>query len=277
MADPRRRRRAACSARSASTEPVTVVTTVSVTTGDPVVAVETTFDNRCRDHRLRAHFPLPAPVTGSDAGCAFAVVRRGLEAEGGPAETPPPTFPARRFVDCSASGVGLAVVADGAFEYEVTDTGRELAVTLLRATGWLSRRRLPLRPDPAGPPLPVEGAQVPGQRRWRYGLLLHSGDWEAAHVSQRADAFLNPLEAVVGSAASHSAHPPARRAGAGGRRRRGVGGRPRRRRSRGPVVPSRLRAGLGHRRRRDRLPPIRPDRDGQSWSASWSGIGIRAR
>ena len=191
-----------CSARSAATEPVTVVTTVSVTTGDPVVAVETTFDNRCRDHRLRAHFPLPAPVTGSDAGCAFAVVRRGLEAEGGLAETPPPTFPARRFVDCSASGVGLAVVADGAFEYEVTDTGRELAVTLLRATGWLSRRRLPLRPDPAGPPLPVEGAQVPGQRRWRYGLLLHSGDWEAAHVSQGADAFLNPLEAVVGSAAT---------------------------------------------------------------------------
>ena len=38
----------------------------------------------------------------------------------------------------------LAVIADGTFEYEVCDGGRELAVTLLRATGWLSRRRLPL-------------------------------------------------------------------------------------------------------------------------------------
>jgi mannosylglycerate hydrolase len=98
--------------------------------------------------------------------------------------------------------VGLALIADGTFEYEVTDGGRELAVTLLRATGWLSRRRLPLRPDPAGPAVPVEGAQVQGPRHWRYGLLLHAGDWEAAHLWRRADDFLNPLEAAVGSTAS---------------------------------------------------------------------------
>lgn len=191
----------ACSRRSAVTTTATIRTAVSLTAGDPVVAVETALENRWRDHRLRVHFPLPAPVGGSQAGCAFAVVRRGLEAEGGPAETPPPTFPARRFVDCSGDGVGLAVIADGAFEYEVIDGGCELAVTLLRATGWLSRRRLPLRPDPAGPAVPVEGAQVQETRRWRYGLVLHSGDWEAAHLPRRADAFLNPLEVAVGSTA----------------------------------------------------------------------------
>lgn len=190
----------ACPQRATTLTPAEIRTAVSLVAGDPVVEVETTLDNRVRDHRLRAHFPLPATVTGSDAGCAFAVVHRGLEAEGGLAETPPPTFPARRFVDCSGGGVGLAFIADGAFEYEVCAGGRELAVTLLRATGWLSRRRLPVRPDPAGPALPVERAQVQGVRRWRYGLLLHSGDWERAHVSPRADAFLNPLEAVVGSA-----------------------------------------------------------------------------
>jgi mannosylglycerate hydrolase len=191
----------ACAKRSAATMTATIRTTVSLTAGDPVVAVETTLDNRCRDHRLRVHFPLPAPVDGSHAGCAFAVVRRGLGTEGGLAETPPPTFPARRFVDCSRDGMGLAVIADGAVEYEVIDGGCELAVTLLRATGWLSRRRLPVRPDPAGPAVPVEGAQVQGTRRWRYGLVLHSGDWEDAHLSRRADAFLNPLEVAVGSTA----------------------------------------------------------------------------
>ena len=202
-----------CTARSAATVPVEIRTAVSLVAGDPVVAVETTLDNGCRDHRLRVHFPLPAPVTGSDAGSAFAVVRRGLVAEGGIAETPPPTFPARRFVDCSAGGVGLAVLADGTFEYEVGDGGRELAVTLLRATGWLARRRLPLRPDPAGPAVPVAGAQVPGPRRWRYGVLLHTGDWEAAHMSRRADGFLNPLEAVPGPSPSPAApRPPEGRA-----------------------------------------------------------------
>jgi alpha-mannosidase len=199
----------ACTARSSATTPVTVTTTVSLTAGDPVVAVETTLDNRCRDHRLRVHFPLPAPVTGSDAGCAFAVVRRGLEVETGLSETPPPTFPARRYVDCSGEAAGLAVMADGTFEYEVLDGGRELAVTLLRATGWLSRRRLPLRPVPAGPAVRVEGAQVQGARRWRYGLLLHAGDREAADLAGHADAFLNPLEGVVGSTAARPIRPPA--------------------------------------------------------------------
>src|SRR5439155_9765475 len=127
----------ACRSRSAATAPATIRTVVSLRAGDPVVAIGGSLDNRCRDHRLRAHFPLPETAAGSDAGCAFAVVHRGLDAEGGPAESPPPTFPARRFV---AAG-GLAVIADGTFEYELTEGGRELAVTVVRATGWLSRRR----------------------------------------------------------------------------------------------------------------------------------------
>jgi alpha-mannosidase len=181
---------------------------VSLVAGDPVVGVETVLDNRCRDHRLRAHFPLPVTVTGSDAGCAFAVVHRGLDAEGGPSEQPPPTFPARRFVDCSGEA-GLALIADGTFEYEVCNEGRELAVTLLRATGWLSRRRLAVRPDPAGPALRVGGAQVQGERRWRYGLLLHARHWEAADVTGRASAFLDPLEAVAGPGTATGSRRPA--------------------------------------------------------------------
>ena len=201
----------ACSARSADATTATLRTSVALLAGDPVVAVEPVLDNRCRDHRLRAHFPLPVPVTGSDAGCAFAVVHRGLGAEGGPNESPPPTFPARRLVDCSGA-VGLAVIADGTFEYEVGDDGGELAVTLLRATGWLSRRRLPLRPDPAGPAVPVEGAQVQGRRRWRYGLLLHAGNWETAHLTRRAADFVTPLEAVAGPADGDGSRPPEGRA-----------------------------------------------------------------
>ncbi|HEV7534482.1 MAG TPA: glycoside hydrolase family 38 C-terminal domain-containing protein, partial [Acidimicrobiia bacterium] len=211
----------ACRARSAQTTTTTLRTAVSLVAGDSVVGVETVIDNRCRDHRLRVHFPLPAMVAGSDAGCAFAVVHRRLDVESGPSETPPPTFPARRFVDCSgprpvpasASGAGtagLAVIADGTFEYEVCNQGRELAVTLLRSTGWLSRRRLPLRPDPAGPAVAVDGAQVQGVRRRRYGLLLHAGDWESADLMATSGEFLDRLEAVTGSAVPGSAARAAR-------------------------------------------------------------------
>ncbi|MBV9040530.1 MAG: alpha-mannosidase, partial [Acidimicrobiia bacterium] len=77
---------------------VDVVTVVELRAGESVVRVETTLDNTCRDHRLRSWFPLPAPAAVSRAECAFAVVERGLTAEGGPHEHGLPTFPSRRFV-----------------------------------------------------------------------------------------------------------------------------------------------------------------------------------
>jgi alpha-mannosidase len=185
-----------CSARAGSLAQVRTRTVVEVRAGDPVVGVTVEVDNTCRDHRLRAHLPLPARVAGSDAGCAFAVVRRGLDAEGGPGEVALPTFPARPFVDCSDGSAGLAVISEGLCEYEVTDDGRELAITILRATGYLSRLQPHLRPNAAGPPVPVEGAQMLGRQMRRYGLLLHTGDWRAADLHARSDAFLVPLESA---------------------------------------------------------------------------------
>jgi alpha-mannosidase len=188
-----------CRRRSDATERVTVRTTLELRAGEWFLRVAHELDNRCRDHRLRAHFPLPARVDGSDAECAFAVVHRGLEAEGGAHEYGLPTFPSRRFVDASDGRLGLALVHDGLLEYEVVGGGAELALTLLRATGYLSRAEPQLRPNPAGPTDPAPGAQVPGRRRMRYAVLPHRGDWRAAGCYAAADAFGVPLERVRGA------------------------------------------------------------------------------
>ncbi len=188
-----------CSARSVETTTVVIDTIVEVRVGEPFVRVEHRFDNTCRDHRLRAHFPFPARVSGSSAECAFTVVERGLEAEGGPHETAVPTFPSRRFVSCSNGVVGLSLVHDGLLEYEVLGEGTELALTLLRATGYLSRREPQTRPNPAGPALAVAGAQVLGPRVARYAVVLHSGTWQTVDLYDIADRVLVPLAtAVVG-------------------------------------------------------------------------------
>ncbi|MGH9024274.1 MAG: glycoside hydrolase family 38 C-terminal domain-containing protein, partial [Acidimicrobiia bacterium] len=178
---------------------VQVVTTLDLRAGEPFLRVRSEVDNRAHDHRLRAHFPLPARVSGSTAECAFAVVERGLEAEGGPQEAALPTFPARRFVDCSDGVVGLAVISDGLMEYELVNGGTELAVTLLRSVGYLSRLEPALRPNPAGPPVPVEGAQMPGRVVRDYALALHRGGWEEAQLPALADAALSPLELAWGA------------------------------------------------------------------------------
>jgi alpha-mannosidase len=196
-----------CASRSSDTVPIEVRTIVELRPREPFVRVRTEIDNRARDHRVRAHFPLPARVDGSDAECAFAVVHRGLEAEGGPHEFGLPTFVSRRFVDCSDGDHGLAVLHDGLLEYEVVDDGRELALTLLRATGYLSRTDPSLRPNPAGPPDPLEGPQLQGRLTLEYALLPHRGTWEDAHVYDVADEFLVPLERVRGGGLGNANRP----------------------------------------------------------------------
>ncbi|MDQ1519205.1 MAG: 2-O-(6-phospho-alpha-D-mannosyl)-D-glycerate hydrolase [Actinomycetota bacterium] len=183
-----------CSARSDERVSAIVRTTLELRAGEGFLRVHQEIDNPSRDHRVRAHFPLPALVRGSDAECAFTVVHRDLTAEGGPQEFGLPTFPSRRFVDASDGTSGLALLHDGLLEYEVVDDGRELALTLLRATGYISRSEPSLRPTPAGPYIQVEGAQMLGRQRLDYAVLPHRGDWRAADLYRAADAFLVPFE-----------------------------------------------------------------------------------
>ena len=186
----------ACSRRSDEQILTEVVTTLELRAGERFLRVRTEFDHRCRDHRIRAHFPLPAPVTQSHAECAFAVVVRDLTAEGGPHEAPLPTFVSRRFVDASDARVGLALIHDGLLEYEIVDGGREIALTVLRATGFLSRSELALRPNPAGPLDPLEGPQLQGPHAVEYAVMPHVGTWEHAQLYRIADEVLVPLERV---------------------------------------------------------------------------------
>ncbi|MDQ1381772.1 MAG: 2-O-(6-phospho-alpha-D-mannosyl)-D-glycerate hydrolase [Actinomycetota bacterium] len=183
-----------CRRRSEETVRVTVRTTLELHARERFLRVAHELDNQARDHRLRAHFPLPATVGGSDAECAFAVVHRGLTAEGGIHEFGLPTFPSRRFVDASDGSDGLALVHDGLLEYEVVEGGSTLAITLLRAVGYLSRTEPQLRPNPAGPPEALSGPQLLGAQRAEYAVFLHRGDWYDSDCYGAADAFLVPFE-----------------------------------------------------------------------------------
>jgi len=175
--------------RRCGARPVEVVTHLELHAGERLVRVTTTLDNTCRDHRLRSWFPLPGGATRSTAECAFATVERGTEAEGGPHETGTPTFPCRRFV----SAGGLTLVHEGLLEYELVD-GAALALTLLRCVGQLSGTDLRTRPQPAGPPVPVEGAQMQGRQVLRYGVAAGAVDPYAL-----ADLAFLPLGVVVGT------------------------------------------------------------------------------
>jgi mannosylglycerate hydrolase len=168
-------------ARRVGSQPVQVRTTLELRAGEDLLRVRLELDNHgVRDHRLRVHLPLSHPASSSRAECAFAVVERGLTAEGGPTETGLPTFPSRRFVQAG----GLTVAHEGLLEYELVDVregphgavANTLALTLLRCTGMLSQGPMATRPLPAGPLTPMEGPQLQGPVAVAFALHLGGRD-----------------------------------------------------------------------------------------------------
>ncbi|MGH2556084.1 MAG: hypothetical protein ACRDHO_10260, partial [Actinomycetota bacterium] len=125
--------------------------------GDRFIHLGVAVENGRPDHRLRLHIALAEPVTGSVALSPFEVVERPLQSEGG-TETPSPTWPARGAVLAG----DVAVIQDGVFEYEVLPDPPELAITLLRCVGTISRPEIATRGWAAGPDIPTPDAQMLG-------------------------------------------------------------------------------------------------------------------
>jgi mannosylglycerate hydrolase len=184
------------SARDVSTRLVPVTTEVELRAGEPFVRVRISFENPSRDHRLRFHVPLAHRVTGSAAEGQFAVVERGLEAEGAHGEVALPTFPARGFV---AAG-GVALLLDHVLEYELVD-GEELALTLLRSTGLISRNVNPFREEPAGPEIEIPGAQMLGASAVSFAIFPHRGSWSDANVLAHMERYQHAFVTAAGTAA----------------------------------------------------------------------------
>ena len=153
----------------ASVETV-VRTMVELRMGEPFVRLEVAFENGARDHRVRFHVPLPAPTDRSWSEGQYAIIERGLTMEGGHGEHPLPTFPAHGL----AAAEGAAVLLEHLTEYELVD-GSELALTLLRSTGLISRDMHPWRAEPAGPVIEAPGGQGVGPRRVPFALMPHRG------------------------------------------------------------------------------------------------------
>ncbi len=132
---------------------------------EPFVRIRIEFDNPCDDQRVRVHVPLREPADRSYAEGQFGIVERRLEPEGGYGEVAIPTYPAAAFV----SAGGVALLLDHVTEYEVA--GDELALTVLRSIGLISRIHHPWREDPAGPAVPIPAAQLRGPHSFSFAYL----------------------------------------------------------------------------------------------------------
>jgi alpha-mannosidase len=170
---------------------VPVLTRFETRAGEAFVRIRVSFDNPCDDQRIRVHVPLPREAESTRAEGQFAVVERPPQQEGGHGEVGLGAYPASSFV---ASG-GLALLFEHVAEYELVD-GTELAVTVLRSIGLISRAANPWRTEPAGPQLPIPAAQMRGPHAFSFAWCP-----DPSHALQHADRYRHPILVVPGTGA----------------------------------------------------------------------------
>ncbi len=181
--------------------PLSVI--VSLAQGVPRVDLQVAFDNRARDHRLRMAFPSQVNTEASFSSAQFDVVGHPISVQPVPheawVEDAPTTFPQQDWVDLSDGKRGLCIITRGLPEYEVLETERrEIAITLLRAVGYLGAGTdLQTAAVGAGPHVATPEAQIQRKLTFSLAVLPHPGTWDQAEVWRQALAYNNPPRAIT--------------------------------------------------------------------------------
>lgn len=227
------------SCRSSQTTQIPLRSLVSLYAGVPRVDVTTSVTNTAKDHRLRVLFLTSLKADSAAADTPFYINERPLAPapqEWGDSlfatimdvfltyfwhqssvpgkhlgwfEDSTTTHAQQTFVDVTDGQAGLMIANRGLPEYEVLqDPDRTVAVTLLRAIGWLSRGDLTTRRGNAGPALPTPGAQGLGTHVYHYAIVPHAGTWRDHSTIHQAHAFAAPLRALQMAPGKSGTLPP---------------------------------------------------------------------
>ncbi len=183
-----------------------ITSRVTLTRGVPRVDIHTRVDNRAKDHRLRVHFPAPFTADSANHDGHFEIVKRPI---GLPpfdetwSEDPRPETYQSAFTSISDGQNTLTIANRGLPEVEVLRTRKsdrlpnsenaEIAITLLRCVGWLSRDDFSTRKNHAGPFLETPKAQMIGEWEFDYSIVVARDN---ISCYQQAWNFESPLRAA---------------------------------------------------------------------------------
>ena len=178
-----------------------ITSSITLVPGVPRIDIHTEIDNQASDHRLRVHFPAPFSCTNSMHDGHFEIVQRPIgipQYDETWVEPPRPEVPQRQFTCVTNDQTGLTIANRGLPEVEVINNENgnvEIAITLLRSIGWLSRDDITTRKGHAGPMgLATPEAQMLGISTFDYSIIPGDKNW---HKSiHQAYSFNAPLLAI---------------------------------------------------------------------------------
>jgi len=182
--------------------PFEAAVTFAVEAGRTSLELTADVDNRAQDHRLRLVVSTDIRTDHVHAEGHFDVVRTPIDPPVGDGwfQAPQSTRPQRRYALAWDGERSVAVLNHGLREFEPirrSDGSLDLAVTLLRAFGWLSRDDLSSRPQGAGPPLPTPAGQVQGRHSYHLAIVPLPGQNPWSELTREVDLFAAPPEAHV--------------------------------------------------------------------------------
>ncbi len=182
--------------RSARKVALDIETTVTLRAGSKRIDFHTRVLNRAEDHRLRCGFRIPFSSSRCLTEGSFDVIERRhitpeemhRQEQKGWMQPAQPTAPQERFVSFDNKETGVSFINKGLREYEAgaKEGISYYYLTLLRATGWISRPDILTRKDGAGPTIPAPGGQCPGSHEMFYSLTTHKGNCFDAGVGRTA-------------------------------------------------------------------------------------------
>jgi len=163
---------------------------------DHGVELDVELENQAADHRLQLLFPSGIPAGSASYDAAFRTAERSTalpDASQDWIEDPVVEQPVRNYVSVAGDDRGLLVATRGLREASVSPEG-QIALTLLRCFGWLSRDDLPNRRGGAGPQVETPGGQETGWHRFELKLIPFGSD--AGPALREAQAFQAMLQGM---------------------------------------------------------------------------------
>lgn len=171
---------------------------VSLCKNESFLRIRTRINNNARDHKLCVNLPTQVKTDDADVESAFSIERRPIlwTNTGDNAEGFYPFQPMQNFIDLSDGKEGLAIMAKGLREYEVSDDeARTVAITLLRTHRSYMTANSVMTPEESHK---YTGVHSFGELEYQYAIYPHTGNWESGKVLEQAYKFKMDLKAIQG-------------------------------------------------------------------------------
>ncbi|MGC8461015.1 MAG: hypothetical protein ACP5OR_04140 [Candidatus Dormibacteria bacterium] len=155
---------------------------------EPFSRLNVKIMNTTMDHRMRLMIQLPKRPDCILADTPFGHVERPAIISDIQGRDRLNGFPAGKFIVAG----GYAIFLDRVTEYEYLPESNEIALTVLRSHGALSRTNPTYRLGPAGPRIPTHDTQMLGPTEWEIGVMPWND--ETTLPWKEAEMFSLPME-----------------------------------------------------------------------------------